>query len=102
MAYHEERKYIFRGNGGRYGFQNDIKTLLSRRVGQCWLLDGIINRLLNLILSLQCPRNFNSNYIKFKGTVSPDITFYFRFCKVKSVLSVRLLRVFNFFYFVVL
>jgi hypothetical protein len=30
----------------------------------------------------------------FKGTVSPDITFYFRFCKIKSVLSVRPLRVF--------
>jgi hypothetical protein len=38
----------------------------------------------------------------FKGTVSPDITFYFRFCKIKSVLSVRPLRVFKFFYFVVL
>jgi hypothetical protein len=37
-----------------------------------------------------------------KGTVSPDITFYFRFCKIKSVLSVRPLRVFKFFYFVVL
>jgi hypothetical protein len=37
-----------------------------------------------------------------KGTVSPDITFYFRFCKIKSVLSVRPLRVLKFFYFVVL
>jgi hypothetical protein len=39
---------------------------------------------------------------QLKGTVSPDITFYFRFCKIKSVLSVRPLRVFKFFYFVVL
>ncbi len=37
-----------------------------------------------------------------KATVSPDITFYLRFCKIKSVLSVRPLRVFKFFYFVVL
>jgi hypothetical protein len=37
-----------------------------------------------------------------KGTVSPDITFYFRFCKIKSVLSVRPLRALNFSYFVVL
>ncbi len=37
-----------------------------------------------------------------KGTVSPDIAFYFRFCKIKSVLSVRPLVVFNFYYFLVL
>ncbi len=44
----------------------------------------------------------NTSETELKGTVSPDITFYFRFCKIKSVLSVRPLRVFKFFYFVVL
>ncbi len=38
----------------------------------------------------------------FKGTVSPDITFYFRFGKIKSVLFVRPLMAFNFCYFLVL
>jgi hypothetical protein len=37
-----------------------------------------------------------------KGTVPPDIAFYFRFCKIKSILSVRPLMVFNFCYFLVL
>ncbi len=31
--------------------------------------------------------------------ITTDITFYFRFCKIKSVLSVRPLMVFNFCYF---
>jgi hypothetical protein len=43
-----------------------------------------------------------SSPLLLKGTVSPDITFYFRFCKIKSVLSVRPLRVFKFLNFVVL
>jgi hypothetical protein len=34
--------------------------------------------------------------IVFKGTVSPDISFYFRVYKFKTVLSVRLLMVFKF------
>ncbi len=38
----------------------------------------------------------------FKGTVSPDIVFYFRVYKFKVVLLVRLLMVFKFVYFVVL
>jgi hypothetical protein len=37
-----------------------------------------------------------------KGTVSPDIVFYFRVHKFKSVLSVRPLMVFKVVYFVVL
>jgi hypothetical protein len=37
-----------------------------------------------------------------KGTVSPDIEFYFRVYKFKTVLSVRPLMVFEFVYFVVL
>ncbi len=37
-----------------------------------------------------------------KGTVSPDIVFYFRVHKFKSVLSVRPLMVFKVIYFVVL
>jgi hypothetical protein len=37
-----------------------------------------------------------------KGTVSPDIVFYFKVYKFKSVLLVRLLMVFKFVYFVVL
>jgi hypothetical protein len=35
----------------------------------------------------------------FKGTVSPDIAFYFTVYKFKSVLSVRLLMVYKFVYF---
>jgi hypothetical protein len=38
----------------------------------------------------------------FKGTVLPGITFYFRFCKIKSVLAVRLLMVSNLCDFLVL
>jgi hypothetical protein len=41
-------------------------------------------------------------YWTFKGTVSPDIAFYFRVYKFKSVLSVRPLMIFKFVYFVVL
>ncbi len=37
-----------------------------------------------------------------KGTVSPDIAFYFRVYIFKTVLSVRQLTVFKFVYFVVL
>ncbi len=37
----------------------------------------------------------------FEGTVSPDIVFYFRVYKLKSVLLVRPLLVFTFFYYVV-
>jgi hypothetical protein len=37
-----------------------------------------------------------------KGTVSPDIAFYFRVYKFKTVLSVRPLMVFKFLYFIVL
>jgi hypothetical protein len=37
-----------------------------------------------------------------KGTVSPDIVFYFRVFKFKSLLLVRPLMVFKFVYFVVL
>jgi hypothetical protein len=37
-----------------------------------------------------------------KGTVSPNIVFYFRVYKFKSVLLIRLLMVFKFVYFVVL
>jgi hypothetical protein len=37
-----------------------------------------------------------------EGTVSPDNAFYFRFCKIKSVLPVRQLIVFNSCYFLVL
>ncbi len=40
--------------------------------------------------------------LSFKGTVSPEIVFYFRVYKSKSVLLVRLLLVFKFVYFVVL
>ncbi len=36
-----------------------------------------------------------------KCTLSPDITFYFRFCTIKPVLSVRPLMVFNLYYFLV-
>jgi hypothetical protein len=36
----------------------------------------------------------------FKGTLSPDIVFYFIVYKFKSVLLVRLLMVFKFVYFV--
>ncbi len=39
---------------------------------------------------------------KIKGTVSPDIVFYFEVYKFKSVLLVRPLMVFKFVYFVVL
>ncbi len=35
-----------------------------------------------------------------KDRVSPDIAFYFRVCKIKSVLSVRLLMVLIFFCFI--
>jgi hypothetical protein len=38
----------------------------------------------------------------FKGTVSPDIAFYFTVYKLKSVLSVRPLMAYKFVYFVVL
>ncbi len=38
----------------------------------------------------------------FKGTVSPDIVFYFRVYKFKSVLLVRPLMVFKSVYFLVL
>jgi hypothetical protein len=38
----------------------------------------------------------------FKGRVSPDIVFYFKVYKSKSVLSVRPLMVFQFVYFVIL
>jgi hypothetical protein len=58
-----------------------------------------------LIIDLLTHRNIKQTpfgAVPVKGTVSPDITFYFRFCKIKSVLSVRPLRVFKFFYFVVL
>ncbi len=44
----------------------------------------------------------NSCRFPFKGTVSPDIVFYFRVHKFKSVLSVRPLMVFKVVYFVVL
>jgi hypothetical protein len=37
-----------------------------------------------------------------KGTISPDIVFYFKIYKFKSVLLVRPLMVFKFVYFVVL
>jgi hypothetical protein len=37
----------------------------------------------------------------FKGTVSPDIGLYFRYLKIKSVLSAVPLIVFTLFYFVV-
>jgi hypothetical protein len=37
-----------------------------------------------------------------KGTVSPDIAFYFRVNKLKAVLSVRPLMAYKFVYFVVL
>ncbi len=40
--------------------------------------------------------------LRIKGTVSPGIAFYFRFCKIKSLFSVRPLIVFNFCYFLVL
>jgi hypothetical protein len=36
-----------------------------------------------------------------KGTASPDVSFYFRFWKIISVLSAGPLMVFNFFYFAV-
>jgi hypothetical protein len=44
----------------------------------------------------------NSKPFGVKGTVSPDIVFYFRVYKFKSVLFVRPLMVFKFVYFVVL
>jgi hypothetical protein len=40
--------------------------------------------------------------ILIKGTVSPDIVFYFRVYKFKPVLLVRPLMIFKFVYFVVL
>ncbi len=40
--------------------------------------------------------------LELKDTVSPDIVFYFRVYKFKSVLYVRPLIVFKFVYFVVL
>jgi hypothetical protein len=49
------------------------------------------------ITFLLTPKNWSLFRINvFKGTFSPDITFYFRFCKIKSVLSVRPLRVLKF------
>jgi hypothetical protein len=39
---------------------------------------------------------------ELKGTVSPDIVFYFRVHKFKPVLSIRPLMVFKVVYFVVL
>jgi hypothetical protein len=44
----------------------------------------------------------NSKLPVLKGTVSPDIAFDFRFCKIKSALSVRQLMVFNFCHILVL
>jgi hypothetical protein len=43
----------------------------------------------------------NSLSSRIKGTVSPDIVFYFRAYKIKLVLLVRPLMVFEFVYFVI-
>jgi hypothetical protein len=48
------------------------------------------------------PQELDVNMSDLKGTVSPDIVFYFRVYKFKSVLLVRPLMVFRFVYFVVL
>ncbi len=48
------------------------------------------------------PQELDVNMSDLKGTVSPDIVFYFRVYKFKSVFHVRPLMVFRFVYFVVL
>ncbi len=45
---------------------------------------------------------FRHPWLSLKGTVPPDIAFYFRVYKLKSVLSVRRLMAYKFVYFVVL
>ncbi len=48
------------------------------------------------------PTCFGHQIGNLKGTVSPDLAFYFRIYTFKPVLSVRPLMVFKFVYFIVL
>jgi hypothetical protein len=66
------------------------------------LRSGNIRMLSLLICSYALGKLETLSLLTLKGTVSPDIVFYFKVYKLKSVLLVRPLIVFKLVYFVVL